>query len=64
MSASPVSITPAPTKLFPLRQWVEEVVELTQPDQVHWCNGSEEEWHTLTKALVARGVAGGPPPAP
>ncbi len=36
--------------------WVREVAELTQPDQVHWCTGSDEEWAALTDALVASGT--------
>jgi phosphoenolpyruvate carboxykinase (GTP) len=39
-----------------LQAWVDQVAELTQPDQVHWCDGSEEEWDTLTRALVAQGT--------
>jgi phosphoenolpyruvate carboxykinase (GTP) len=35
---------------------VTEVAELTQPDQVHWCTGSDEEWTQLTDALVASGT--------
>ncbi|QWZ07565.1 phosphoenolpyruvate carboxykinase (GTP) [Nocardioides panacis] len=36
--------------------WVDEVAELTQPDRVHWCTGSDEEWTELTDALVASGT--------
>ncbi len=36
--------------------WVAEVAELTQPDRVHWCTGSDEEWVELTDALVASGT--------
>jgi len=29
--------------LTPLSQWVEEQARLTQPDKIHWCDGSETE---------------------
>ena len=27
-----------------LAAWVDEVSELTQPDSIHWCDGTDEEW--------------------
>jgi phosphoenolpyruvate carboxykinase (GTP) len=39
-----------------IRSWVREVAELTQPDRVQWCTGSEEEWVELTDILVATGT--------
>ncbi|MFO0661874.1 MAG: phosphoenolpyruvate carboxykinase (GTP) [Polyangiaceae bacterium] len=39
-----------------LKQWVEEVRQLTQPDQVVWCDGSEDEWKRLTEQMVADGT--------
>ena len=51
---------PAPTTHLKLLSWVEEVARLTQPDSVHWCTGSNEEWTSLTDALVE---LGNPPPA-
>ncbi len=29
---------------------------MTQPDRIHWCTGSDEEWTELTDALVATGT--------
>lgn len=46
----------APTNNEELVSWVREVAELTQPDQVVWCDGSEEEWTRLTDELVAQGT--------
>src|SRR5262245_60682646 len=37
----------APTRNEKLRAWVEEVAELTQPDAIHWCDGSAEEYDRL-----------------
>src|SRR5437764_999839 len=39
-----------------LRRWVEEVAELTQPDEVHWCDGSAEEYEWLAQTLVDAGT--------
>ncbi len=39
-----------------LLSWVKEVAELTQPDAVHWCDGSAEEYDALAEALVEAGT--------
>ena len=62
MTADTVSRTdqpadePAPTTHARLLAWVEEVAERTQPDRVHWCDGSEQEWRQLTDGLVEAGT--------
>jgi len=38
-----------------LIQWVEEVASLTQPDQIHWCDGSQSEYDALCELLVKAG---------
>ncbi len=40
-----------------LHQWVREVAELCQPDRIHWCDGSKEEYDRLMAQMVARGSA-------
>ncbi|WP_309646144.1 phosphoenolpyruvate carboxykinase (GTP) [Phenylobacterium sp.] len=46
----------APTKHAGLLAWVRSVAEMTQPDRVHWCDGSDAEWETLTAGLVKAGT--------
>jgi len=45
-----------PTRNKKLLEWVEEVAELTQPDEVIWCDGSEAEWERLTSQMVDAGT--------
>ncbi len=46
----------APTTHEGIVSWVREIAQLTQPDTVHWCTGSDEEWTMLTDALVEAGT--------
>jgi len=39
-----------------LRAWVDEIAALTQPDRIHWLEGSDAEWDALTEQLVAAGT--------
>ncbi len=39
-----------------LQSWVDEVAEMTTPDRVVWCDGSDAEWAAMTDALVDKGV--------
>lgn len=46
----------AGTSLPGLAAWVHDVAELTKPDDVVWCDGSEDEWERLTSLLVENGT--------
>ena len=39
----------------PLEQWVESVARMTRPDQIVWCDGSEEEAARIQQKLISEG---------
>jgi phosphoenolpyruvate carboxykinase (GTP) len=47
----------APTRNPKLVAWVKEIADLTRPDRVQWCDGSERELQELFDRLVAAGSA-------
>ncbi|WP_432573458.1 phosphoenolpyruvate carboxykinase (GTP) [Kineococcus sp. SYSU DK005] len=46
----------APTTNPALLAWVRDTARLTQPDEVVWCDGSQEEFDRLTAQMVASGT--------
>ena len=57
MSSSAIpGFADAPTKNKRLLAWVQEVAELTTPERIEWCDGSDAEWNRLTQELVASGT--------
>ncbi len=53
---SQTSTADAPTTHAKLLDWVEEIADLTQPDAIHWCDGSAEEYDSLAQTLVDAGT--------
>jgi phosphoenolpyruvate carboxykinase (GTP) len=51
-----VSTVSVPTKHAKLAAWVEEIATLTEPDAIHWCDGSDEEYESLCQTLVEAGT--------
>jgi phosphoenolpyruvate carboxykinase (GTP) len=47
----------APTKNSKLLAWVDEIISMTQPDSVIWCDGSKAEYDSLMKGMVDSGIA-------
>ncbi|MFF9911989.1 phosphoenolpyruvate carboxykinase (GTP) [Streptomyces sp. NPDC013457] len=48
--------TAVPTQHQELVAWVNEIAEITQPDSIVWCDGSEAEYERLCEELVAKGT--------
>jgi phosphoenolpyruvate carboxykinase (GTP) len=46
----------AKTEHLRLQAWVEEVAVLTQPDDVHWCDGSAGEYDRLAQKMLDTGT--------
>jgi phosphoenolpyruvate carboxykinase (GTP) len=53
---SDLTTAPALTTHAKLLRWVGEIATLTQPDSVHWCDGSAEEYDGLAQSLIDAGT--------
>ncbi|HVC06012.1 MAG TPA: phosphoenolpyruvate carboxykinase (GTP) [Solirubrobacterales bacterium] len=51
-----ISTATAPTTHAKLLDWVAMIADLTQPDAVHWCDGSAEEYDSLAQTLIETGT--------
>lgn len=40
-----------------LQEWIDDVVKMCQPDQIYWCDGSQEENDRLLQEMVDSGMA-------
>jgi len=56
MQGTPALNAPAWVKNPKLLTWVAEVAALTKPDQIYWCDGSQEEYDRLCEQMVAAGT--------
>jgi phosphoenolpyruvate carboxykinase (GTP) len=46
----------APTANARLLSWVSEIQALCQPDQIHWCDGTQQEYDRLCQHMVDSGT--------
>jgi phosphoenolpyruvate carboxykinase (GTP) len=44
-----------PSSLDSLNRWVDDVARLTEPAEIHWCNGSDGESRLLNERMLANG---------
>ena len=43
------------TQNLALLKWLDKMVEMCAPREVHWCDGSDEEWDQLCQAMIKQG---------
>ena len=51
-----MTIAQAPSSNQNLLTWINEIEALCKPSNIHWCNGSQEEYDGLCEALVEAGT--------
>jgi phosphoenolpyruvate carboxykinase (GTP) len=54
MATAPQLVTSLAALNLDVANWVREVAALTQPDRIHWCDGSDAEFQQLERELVAK----------
>ncbi|MBV9422368.1 MAG: phosphoenolpyruvate carboxykinase (GTP) [Solirubrobacterales bacterium] len=54
--ASTAPLSHATTKHSRLHEWVGQVAGITQPDEIYWCDGSDEEYERLAQTLIEAGT--------
>src|SRR5262245_27000343 len=47
---------PGYVKSSKLRGWVAQMIALCKPDQVHWCDGSQQAYESLCEQMVETGT--------
>ena len=57
MASLTMEVNAGPSTNKQLTQWVEEVAQLCRPEQVHWCDGSPDEYQEMMRLMTLSGVA-------
>ena len=45
-----------PTRNKKVLDWVKEMATLCQPDNIYWCDGTQQEYSRLCSELVKKGT--------
>src|SRR5665213_293140 len=53
MATAPQHVTSLASMNHAVSAWVDEVAKLTQPEHIHWCDGSQAEFKALQRELIA-----------
>src|SRR6185312_16341386 len=53
MATAPQHVTSLASLSREVSAWVDDVAKLTQPDHIHWCDGSQSEFQTLQRELIS-----------
>ena len=40
-----------------LDAWIKEITDMCQPDSIHWCNGTREEYDLMMAKMIESGSA-------
>jgi phosphoenolpyruvate carboxykinase (GTP) len=57
MASITMEVKAAPSGNKQLTEWVQEVAEMCRPDQVHWCDGSQQEYDEMIRIMTLAGIA-------
>jgi phosphoenolpyruvate carboxykinase (GTP) len=52
-----MSSSESPSSHEKLNAWVNEIIALTEPDSIYWCDGTKSEYDEMTQILVEAGLA-------
>ena len=51
-----MNLNTIPTNNKNVIAWVGQIAQLCEPDNIHWCDGSDEEYANLAEQLVQKGT--------
>ncbi|MGA2188727.1 MAG: phosphoenolpyruvate carboxykinase (GTP) [Steroidobacteraceae bacterium] len=54
MATAPQHVASLASMNHDVANWVDSVAQLTKPERIYWCDGSESEFQVLQRELVAR----------